>query len=95
MHTTMLTLLAEMAMKGNKPSNTFKVGSFATLAKAISEKFEVECYPIFVENWLWTLRTMRSTIQELRKKSGFGWNDNLKMITRDANTYQEEVMVCH
>ncbi|KAL4619794.1 hypothetical protein ACB092_06G105900 [Castanea dentata] len=32
-------------------------------------------------NQLRTLRTMWSTIQELRKKSGFGWNDNLKMIT--------------
>nr|POE70744.1 hypothetical protein CFP56_36530 [Quercus suber] len=48
MHTAMLTLLAEEAMKGNKPLNTFK--------------------------------------------SGFGWDDNLKMITCDAKTYQEEVM---
>ena len=36
MHTTMLTLLAKEAIKGNKPLNTFKVGSFATVAKAIS-----------------------------------------------------------
>ena len=35
-HTTMLTLLAEEAMKGNKPSSTFKASSFATIAKAIS-----------------------------------------------------------
>nr|POE81097.1 hypothetical protein CFP56_62279 [Quercus suber] len=39
-----------------------------------------------------TLRTMWSTIEKLRKKSGFGWDDNLKMITCDAKTYQEEVM---
>ena len=39
MHTTVLTLLAEKAMKGNKPSNTFKVSSFATVAKAISAQF--------------------------------------------------------
>ena len=35
-HTTMLTLLAEEAMKGNKPSNTLKASYFATIAKAIS-----------------------------------------------------------
>nr|POF25793.1 hypothetical protein CFP56_66617 [Quercus suber] len=35
---------------------------------------------------------MWSTIEKLRKKSGFGWDDNLKMITCDAKTYQEEVM---
>ena len=36
MHTTMLTLLAKEAIKGNQPSNTFKAWSFATIAKAIS-----------------------------------------------------------
>ena len=39
MHTTMLSLLAEEAIKGNKPSNTFKASSFATVAKAISAQF--------------------------------------------------------
>ena len=87
MHTTMLTLLAEEAVKGNKLLNTFKVGSFATVAQAISIKFRVECCPSFVENWLRTLRTMWSTIQTFQKKSGFGWDDNLKMITCDAKTY--------
>ena len=72
MHTTMLTLLAEEAMKGNKPSNTFMASFFATVVKVISAQFGLECYPSFVENWLRTLRTMWSTIQTLWKKSGFG-----------------------
>ena len=58
MHTTVLTLLAEESMKGNKPSNTLKASYFATIAKAISAQFGVECYPSFVENRLRTLRTM-------------------------------------
>ncbi|KAL4614671.1 hypothetical protein ACB092_07G070200 [Castanea dentata] len=93
MHTTMLTVLAEEAPKGNKPSNTFKSDSFATVAKAISEQFGVECHSSYVENRMRTLRTMWTTIQTLQKKSGFGWDDSLKMITCDAKTYQEEVMV--
>ena len=93
MHTTMLTLLAEEVAKGNKPSNTFKAGSLAIVAKEISTQFGVECHPSYVENRLRTLQTMWSTIQTLRKKNGFGWDDNLKMITCDAKTYQEEVMV--
>nr|POE96145.1 hypothetical protein CFP56_65598 [Quercus suber] len=92
MHTTMLRLLAEEAAKGNKPSNTFKAGSFALVAKEISAQFGVECHPSYVENRLRTLRTMWTTIQTIRKKSGFGKDDNLKMITCDAKTYQEEVM---
>ncbi|XP_075640463.1 uncharacterized protein LOC142612230 [Castanea sativa] len=92
MHTTMLTVLAEEATKSNKPSNTFKPGSFATVAKAITEQFGVKCHAGYVENRMRTLRTMWTTIQTLQKKSGFGWDDSLKMITCNAKTYQEEVM---
>ena len=93
MHMTLLRLLVKEAMKGNKPSSTFKAGSFAFVVKEISAQFGVECHPSYVENRLWTLRTMWTTIQTIRKKSGFGWDNNLKMITCDAKTYQEEVMV--
>ena len=93
MHTTMLRLLAEEVAKGNKPSNIFKAGSFSLVAKEISAQFGVKCHPSYVENRLRTLRTMWTTIQTIRKKSGFSWNDNFKMITCDAKTYQEEVMV--
>ena len=93
MHTTLLRLLAEEAVKGNKLSSTFKAGSFAFVAKEISAQFGVECHPSYVENRMQTLRTMWTTIQTIRKKSGFGWDDNLKMITCDAKTYQEEVVV--
>ncbi|KAK4588769.1 hypothetical protein RGQ29_019682 [Quercus rubra] len=92
MHEMMLKILAEEAGKGNKPSSTFRAGSFALVAKEITAQFGVECHPSYVDNRMRTLRTMWSTIQTLRKKSGFGWDDNLKMITCDAKTYQEEVM---
>ena len=92
MHSMMLRLLAQEAARGNEPSSTFKVGSFALVAKEITAQFGVECHPSF-ENRMRTLRTIWSTIQTIRKKSGFGWDDNLKMITCDAKTYQEEVMV--
>ena len=36
MHKTMLRVLVEEAAKGNKPSNTFKAGSFALVVKEIS-----------------------------------------------------------
>ena len=86
MHEMMLRILTEEARKGNKPSSTFRAGSFAFVAKEITAQFRVECHPSYVDNWMRTLRTMRSTIQTLRKKSGFGWDDNLKMTTCDAKT---------
>ena len=93
MHSMMLRLLVQEAAKGNKPSSTFKTGSFALVAKEITAQFGVECHPSYVENRMRTLRTTWSTIQTIRKKNGFGWDDNLKMITCNAKTYQEEVMV--
>ena len=93
MHETMLKILAQEAAKGNKLSSTFKAGSFVLVAKEITAQFGVECHPSYVENRMRALRIMWSTIQTIRKKSGFGWDDNLKMITCDVKTYQEEVMV--
>ena len=62
MHMTTLTLLVEEAVKGNRPSNTFKAGSFAIVAKEIFAQFGIECHPLYVENRLRTLRTIWSTI---------------------------------
>ena len=93
MHSTKLRILVQEAAKGNKPSSTFKAGSFALVAKEITAQFGVECHPSYVENRMRALRIMWSTIQTIRKKSGFGLDDNFKMITCDAKTYQEEVMV--
>ena len=50
MHSMMLRLLAQEAAKGNKPSNTFRAGSFALLVKEIIAQFGVECHPSYVEN---------------------------------------------
>ncbi|XP_050241018.1 uncharacterized protein LOC126689897 [Quercus robur] len=91
-HEMILRILTEEVAKGNKPSSTFRAGSFALVAKEITAQFRVEYHPSYVDNRMRTLKTMWSTIQTLRKKSGFGWDKNLKMITCDAKTYQEEVM---
>ena len=50
MHSTMLRILALEAAKGNKPSNTFRAGSFALVAKEITAQFGIECHPSYVEN---------------------------------------------
>ena len=96
MHAMLLEIeiLADEAKKENKPSNTFKGGSFARVAKEISEKYEAECQPSHVESRLKTIRTMWKTICELHfKKSGFGWQDDVKMITCGKNVFDEEVVV--
>ncbi|CAL5349345.1 unnamed protein product [Camellia sinensis] len=70
--TMLLEILFEEANKGNKPSNTFKWGSFAQVAKEINEKLGTVCQSNDVEN-----------------QSGFGWDDNLNMITCDRKARPE------
>ena len=54
----------------------------------------IECTPKHVEHRFKTLKINWNTIALLRnKKSGFGWNDDLKMITCDRTVYDEEVEV--
>ncbi|KAH1040399.1 hypothetical protein J1N35_042142 [Gossypium stocksii] len=87
-----LEILAEEAQKGNKPSNTFKAVSFNRVAVAISERFQVQCDAKYVENHLRTVKNQWQTICTIRDESGFGWDDNMKMITCDRATYDAAVM---
>ena len=94
MQCLLLEMLASDVTKGNKPSNTFLTGSFTQAAQAISEKFGVECQPNHVENCFRTIKSIWSTITQLRnRKNSFGWDDSLKMITCEKEVYDEEVMV--
>uniref|UniRef100_A0A2N9I3Z0 Myb/SANT-like domain-containing protein n=1 Tax=Fagus sylvatica TaxID=28930 RepID=A0A2N9I3Z0_FAGSY len=91
MENLLLEILADEALQGNKPSNIFKPSSYRKVVEAINEKFGVDCSQKHVENRFRTLKGNWNTITELRQKSGFGWDDDLKMITCDRNVYDEAV----
>ncbi|PPD67962.1 hypothetical protein GOBAR_DD35160 [Gossypium barbadense] len=82
----------EEAQRGNKPSNTFKAVSINRVTEAISERFQVQCNVKHVENHLRTVKTKWQIICTIRGENGFGWDDNMKMITCDRATYDVAVM---
>jgi hypothetical protein len=51
----LLEVLAEVALKGNKPSSTFKSESFLKVATKISQKFNVQCKSKYVKNHFKTM----------------------------------------
>jgi len=85
----LLEILAEETLKENKPSSTFKAESFVKVATKISKKFNVQCEPKHVDNHLKTVKKEWGIITKLKNKSGFSWNDCLKMITVLKNIYDE------
>ncbi|MFQ6636160.1 hypothetical protein Gotur_013228 [Gossypium turneri] len=87
-----LEILAKEAQKGNKPSNTFKAISINRVVDAIFERFQVQCDAKHVENHLRTVKKQWQIICKIRGESGFGWEDNMKMITCDRATYDAVVM---
>ena len=93
MENLLLEILADEALQGNKSSNIFKLSSYRKVVEAINEKFGIDCSQKNVENHFRTLKGNWNTIIELRQKSGFEWNDDLKMITCDRNVYEEAVTV--
>jgi len=52
----LLEILAEEALKGSKPSSTFKAEFFVKVATEISRKFNVQCEPKHVDNHLKTVK---------------------------------------
>ena len=93
MENLLLEILANETLQGNKPSNIFKPSSYRKVVEAINEKFGVDCSQKNVENRFRTVKGNWNTITKLCQKSGFGWNDDLKMITCDRNVYDEAVAV--
>lgn len=84
----MLEILADEVKLGNRPNNSFKSSSFTRVVDAMKDKFGVTCLAEHVENHLRTMRASCSTIVKIREKSGFSWDDTLKMITASPSVYQ-------
>ncbi|GLT97134.1 hypothetical protein SLE2022_147160 [Rubroshorea leprosula] len=93
MEQILLEILTKEATKGNKPSNTYKQQSLARVAETVSLKFGVECVPAHVENQLKTIKFTWNIITTLQNKSGFGWDDTLKMITADREVADQQVTI--
>ncbi|KAH7847148.1 hypothetical protein Vadar_022522 [Vaccinium darrowii] len=92
MQSLLLEILADKATKGNKPSNIFRPGSFAKVAKEITKKYGVECQSKHMENRLKTIESTWKIIFDLRyMKSGFGWDDNLRIITCGKQVFDEYI----
>ncbi|EOY09317.1 Uncharacterized protein TCM_024740 [Theobroma cacao] len=87
--------LTDGAQKGNKPSNVFNASSYIRVLQAINEKFNVQCKTNHVENHLRIVKNTSNTVQNVLAKSGFGWDDNLKMITADRQVYEDEAHLKH
>ncbi|KAF8011145.1 hypothetical protein BT93_J1689 [Corymbia citriodora subsp. variegata] len=81
MERVLLEILADEATKGNKPSSTFKPSLIAR--------------PNHIENHLKTVKSNWKTIQTLRGKSGFNWDDKLKMVIAGKKEFDEYVHHSH
>lgn len=93
MERVLLEVLADEVKIGNRPNNTFRTSSFNRVSSVIFEKFNVECSSDHVEHHLRTVKTAWGIIAQLRDKSGFGWDDNMKMIIASPTVYTEHVQV--
>ncbi|XP_056684478.1 uncharacterized protein [Spinacia oleracea] len=91
MSKVLLEFLAEEVRKGNKSNNSFGTGSFVAAAKNISEVFHTTCIADHVENHMRTVRATWGIISKLRGTSGFGWDDNVKMVTVSPNAFNTYV----
>uniref|UniRef100_A0A803LVE2 Myb/SANT-like domain-containing protein n=1 Tax=Chenopodium quinoa TaxID=63459 RepID=A0A803LVE2_CHEQI len=86
----LLEFLAEEVRKGHRPNNTFRTSSFIDAAKMISEKFHTTCIADHVENHMRTVRITWGVISQVRGRSGFGWDDNVKMyLNKKIDMYDE------
>jgi hypothetical protein len=68
----LLEVLAEVALKKNKASSTFKSESFLKVTTKISQKFNLQCKSKHVKNHLKTIIKEWGIITKFTNKSSFG-----------------------
>ena len=73
--------------------NTYKFASYERVAKAINQKFIVECTASHVDHRLKIVKKSLNIITALKGKRWFGWDANLRMIIVRENEYDEEILV--
>ncbi|KAF3668106.1 hypothetical protein T459_25762 [Capsicum annuum] len=83
----MLEILTDEVKQGNKSTNQFNASSFNHVANAISKQLGMDYSSKHIENHLKIIRSTWSTIQTILKKSGLGWDNNLKMITASPEVH--------
>ncbi|XP_059660156.1 uncharacterized protein LOC132306676 [Cornus florida] len=93
MERMLLNILADEVNRGNRPNNRFKVTSFNRVANAVAEHYGVECSSDHVEHRLRTVKNVWSTIEQLREKSEFGWDENVKMVVASPTAYDEHIQL--
>ncbi|KAH7847312.1 hypothetical protein Vadar_024635 [Vaccinium darrowii] len=85
MQSLLLEILADEATKENKPSNTFRPGSFARVAKEITQKYGVECQSKHVENRLKTIKSTWKIMSDLRSRERLSYHYQTKRERDDAD----------
>lgn len=81
----LLTFLADCAKNGEKHGKLFKGPTLEKAAKAVSEKFDEICTSTNVDSRLKTVRKKYGHIKTLRERSGWAWDEELKMIKVDKD----------
>ncbi|KAF2285080.1 hypothetical protein GH714_037779 [Hevea brasiliensis] len=87
---TLLKALAEEALKGNKPSSTFKPESFIRVVAEINQTFGIECLSGHVENHLKTMKRSGLPFQLFEPKAH---PNHEKYLTKKIEIYEEMAIV--
>lgn len=75
--------LAECARNGEKKGKSFGKSVYNKAAKVVSDEFGEECSGDNVESWFKTTRKRYGYIAKLRERSGWAWDETMKMIKVD------------
>ncbi|KAJ8438837.1 hypothetical protein Cgig2_023029 [Carnegiea gigantea] len=67
--------------------------SFVAIADMISKKFNVKCLSDHVDNHLRTMKTAWGIMAKLQSQSGYGWDENMRMIRMSPDVYNTYVEV--
>ncbi|KAF9608823.1 hypothetical protein IFM89_011861 [Coptis chinensis] len=84
-----ISFLAECARKGEKKGKPFSKSTFTQAAKAVSDAFNDTCTAENVVGRMKTTKAKYAMIKSLKERSGWAWDDELKMIKVDKEDVED------
>ena len=77
----------------NKLDNKLKPAAYEAAVLAINERFELNVTKDHVKNRLKTWKKLYDALKELQDQTGFGWDENRKMVIANDSVWNEYIKV--
>ncbi|XP_058092690.1 L10-interacting MYB domain-containing protein-like [Magnolia sinica] len=87
----LIDTLMDVVANGRKSANVFKKETYKTVVETVRSTLGISVQEKHVGNRLWTLKRLYFEIQDTLNASGFGWDEDNKLVTAPDDVWEDYI----